>query len=188
MAIRFFPSSSLGGLNGFTQPGIPASTTRVRTHSTRSALSPTSSPLFPSSPCTDTPGASNVGGVRGRITVTLIVALLSAGCGHTGPRGVVDGSFSLPGRPAADLQRGGLNFSANEHGNGNGHTTRVDADGTYSVTLPPGSYSVIGGLSGHPGGPAAETCGATINVVVKAKSTTRADYVCDSTPATSPTP
>jgi hypothetical protein len=66
--------------------------------------------------------------------------------------------------------------------------TRVSADGTYSVTLPPGSYSVIGGLSGSPGGPAAETCGATINVVVTANSTTRADYVCDATPATSPTP
>ena len=120
--------------------------------------------------------------------MTLIAALLGAGCGHTGPRGVVDGQFSLPGRPAADLQRGGLNFSADQHGNGHGHTVRVSADGTYSVTLPPGSYSVIGGLSGKPGGSAAETCGATIDVVVTANSTTRADYVCRATPTISPTP
>ena len=120
--------------------------------------------------------------------MTLIVAVLGAGCGHAEPRGEVDGYFRLPGRPAADLQRGGLNFSANEHGNGHGHTTRVSADGTFSVTLPPGSYSVIGGLSGHPGGPPAETCGATINIVVTANSTTRADYVCLATPATSPMP
>jgi len=127
-------------------------------------------------------------GVRGRITSTLIVALLVAGCGHAGPRGVVEGYFRLPGRPAADLQRGGLNFSADKHGNGHGHTTRVSAGGTYSVTLSPGSYSVIGGLSGHPGGPAAERCGASINIVVRANSTTRADYVCRPTPTTSPTP
>ena len=73
-----------------------------------------------------------------------------------------------------------------QHGLGHGHTTRVSADGTYRVTLAPGSYSVIGGLSGSPGGPVAETCSATINVVVTADSTTRADYVCDATPATSP--
>ena len=99
---------------------------------------------------------------------------------------MVEGSFRLPGRPAADLQRGGLNFSANEHGKGHGHTVQISADGTYSVTLSPGSYSAIGGLSGNPGGPAAESCDATINVVVKANSTTRADYVCHATAATSP--
>ena len=129
-----------------------------------------------------------MGGVRGRITWALIAVLLSAGCGHPA-HGVVDGHFSLPGRPAPDLQRGGLNFSTNkQHGKGHGDTTRVSADGTYTVTLAPGSYEVIGGLSGSPGGPVAETCGATINVVVKANSTTRADYVCDATPATLPTP
>ncbi len=118
--------------------------------------------------------------------MAVIALLLGAGCGHPA-HGVVDGHFSLPGRPAADLQRGGLNFSTDEqHGLGHGHTTRVSADGTYSVTLAPGSYSVIGGLSGSPGGPVAETCSATINVVVTADSTTRADYVCDATPATSP--
>jgi hypothetical protein len=126
--------------------------------------------------------SDTLGGVRGRITSALIAALLVAGCGGAGPRGVVEGHFSLPGRPAADLQRGGLNFSANQHGEGHGHTTRVSADGTYSVTLSPGSYSVIGGLSGPP----AETCAATMNVVVTANSTTRADYVCVATPATSP--
>jgi len=120
--------------------------------------------------------------------LTLFALLLSAGCGHP-QHGVVDGQFSLPGRPAADLQRGGLNFSTNDqHGSGHGVTTPVGADGTYSVTLAPGSYSVIGGLSGSPGGPAAETCGATIKVVVKANSTTRADYVCSATPAPLPTP
>ncbi len=120
--------------------------------------------------------------------MALIAVLLSVGCGHPA-HGVVDGQFTLPGRPASDLERGGLNFSTNEqHGKGHGQTTRVSADGTYSVTLAPGSYFVIGGLSGSPGGPAAETCGATIKVVVTANSTTRADYVCDATPVTSPTP
>jgi hypothetical protein len=103
---------------------------------------------------------------------------------------MVDGTFSLPGRPTADLQRGGLNFSTNGHGNGNGHghTTRVNADGTYSVTLAAGTYSVIGALAGQAGGVAAETCDATINVTVTANSTVRADYVCHATPAVSPTP
>ena len=117
--------------------------------------------------------------------MAVIVALLVAGCGHAGPRGVVEGSFRLPGRPTADLLRGGLNFSADVHGNGHGHTTRINADGTYRVTLSAGSYSVIGGLSGGPGA-APETCAATMNVVVKANSTTRADYVCHATPVTSP--
>jgi len=118
----------------------------------------------------------------------LIAVLLMTGCGHPA-HGVVEGQFSLPGRPAADLQRGGLNFSANDqHGKGHGQTTRVKADGTYSVTLAPGSYSVIGGLSGKPGGPAAETCAATMTVVVTAHNSTRADYVCEATPVTLPSP
>jgi hypothetical protein len=121
----------------------------------------------------------------------VIAAVLTAGCGHAQSHGVVEGYFRLPGRPAADLQRGGLNFakvSEGVHGNGAGHTVRVSADGSYNVTLAPGSYSVIGGLSGHPGGPAAEKCAAAINVVVTANSTTRADYVCDAVPATSSAP
>lgn len=122
------------------------------------------------------------------MTLAVIVVQLAAGCGHTESRGVVDGYFRLPGRPAADLQRGGLNFSAGEHGHGHGHTTRVGADGKYSVTLSPGSYSVIGALSGHAGGPAPESCAATMNVVVRANSTTHADYVCRATPVTSPKP
>jgi hypothetical protein len=118
----------------------------------------------------------------------MVVALLAAGCGHTGQSGEVDGYFRLPGRPAADLQRGGLNFSTGVHGQGRGHTTRVSADGQYTITLSPGSYSVIGGLSGNPGGPGPETCAATMNVVVKANSTTHADYVCRATPVTKPKP
>ena len=117
-----------------------------------------------------------------------IVALLVAGCGHPESRGVVDGYFRLPGRPSADLQRGGLNFSTGVHGQGRGHTTRVSADGTYTITLSPGSYSVIGALSGHAGGPAPESCAATMSVVVRADSRTRADYVCRATPVTKPKP
>ena len=111
----------------------------------------------------------------------MIAALFGAGCGHAHSRGVVDGFFRLPAGPAADVQRGGLNFakaSEGVHGNGTGHTVRVSADGRYRVTLPPGSYSVIGGLSGHPRGPVPEKCAATMNVVVRANTTTRADYVC----------
>ena len=129
--------------------------------------------------------------VRRASTPILLVAVLAAGCGHAQSHGVVDGYFRLPGRPAADLQRGGLNFaktSEGVHGNGVGHTVRVSADGSYTVTLAPGSYSVIGGLSGHPGGPAPEKCAATINVVVTSNSTTRADYVCDAMPAISSAP
>jgi len=121
---------------------------------------------------------------------TAIVVLLATGCGRAASLGVVDGYFRLPGRPAADLRRGGLNFAkAGEgvHGNGNGRTVPVGADGRYTVTLSPGSYSVIGGLSGRAGGPAAEKCPATMNVVVRPSSTTRADYVCHAIPATSPT-
>ena len=117
----------------------------------------------------------------------MLAAVLLAACGSA-PRGVVDGSFRLPGRPAADLQRAGLNFSAGNHGKGHGQTAKVSADGRYTVTLRPGTYSVIGALSGHPGGPAPETCAATIHVVVTAKSTTHIDYVCRATPVTSPTP
>ena len=129
--------------------------------------------------------------VRSAITPILIAALLAAGCGHAQSRGVVDGYFRLPGRQAADLRRGGLNFAkVNEgvHGNGHGHTVRVSADGRYTVTLSPGSYSVIGALAGHPGGPAPEQCAASINVVVRASSTTRADFVCRVVPVTSPAP
>lgn len=129
--------------------------------------------------------------VRRAITPIVIAALLAAGCGHAQSRGVVDGYFRLAGGPVADLQRGGLNFAkAGEgvHGNGSGHTVRVSADGRYTVTLSPGSYSVIGALSGHPGGPAPEKCAASMSVVVRANSTTRADFVCRSMPVTAPTP
>ena len=112
------------------------------------------------------------------------IALLVAGCdsGPHGPEGVVSGQFSLPGRPAADLQRGGLNFSPGAHGHGNGRTTKVGPNGAYSISLPPGSYSVIGGLSGHSGGQPPESCAETINVVVTANSTTDADFVCHAAP------
>ena len=97
----------------------------------------------------------------------------------------------------ADVQRGGLNFLPGKgtvqrrggilgflapNGSGHGHVARVGADGRYSVTLAPGSYTVIGGLSGDPGGPAPESCDATIIVVVTAHGTTRADFVCHATP------
>ena len=117
----------------------------------------------------------------------VIVALLVAGCGDSGPQGppgVVRGHFSLPGRPAADLQRGGLNFSPGSHGDENGRTTKVSADGEYTISLPPGTYSVIGGLSGHSGA-APESCAETINVVVTANSTTNVDFVCHATPVVS---
>ena len=117
--------------------------------------------------------------------IVLIVVLLVAGCGAKSS-GVVDGHFRLPGRPAADLQRGGLNFSRGAHGSAHGDTVRVGPDSRYRVTLLPGSYSVIGALSGHPGGPVPETCAATMHVVVTAHHTTRADYVCHATPVNSP--
>ena len=118
--------------------------------------------------------------------VIVIGVVLVAGCGHGGPRGVVDGSFRLPGRQTADLQRGGLNFSTSVRGDRDGHTTKVGADGQYTVTLPPGSYSVIGGLSGQRGGPAPESCAETMSVVVTANSTTHADFVCHATPVSAP--
>jgi len=133
----------------------------------------------------------------------VVVALLVAGCGHAGPRGEVDGYFYLPGRPAADVQRGGLNFLPGSGtvqrrggilgflapgGSGHGHVARVGADGRYSVTLAPGSYTVIGGLAGHPGGPAPESCADAINVVVTAHGTTRADFVCHATPVNARSP
>ena len=129
--------------------------------------------------------------VRRAVAPIVVAALLAAGCGRPQSRGVVDGYFRLPGRPAADLQRGGLNFAkatGGVHGNGNGHTVAVSAEGAYTVTLSAGSYSVIGALSGHPGGPAPETCAETMNVVVTGNSTTRADYVCHAMPVTSPAP
>jgi hypothetical protein len=119
-----------------------------------------------------------------------LIALLGAGCGHSQSRGVVAGYFRLPGGSATDLQRGGLNFakaSEGAHGNGAGHTVQVSADGSYTVTLPSGSYSVIGALSGQPGKTASETCGSSITVVVRANSTTHADFVCHATPVTPPT-
>ena len=111
------------------------------------------------------------------------VALLVAGCnsGSYEPPGVVSGQFSLPGRSAADLQRGGLNFSPGAHGDGNGRTTKVSANGSYTISLPPGAYSVIGGLSKQSGA-AAESCAETINVVVVANGTTNADFVCHAKP------
>lgn len=98
---------------------------------------------------------------------------------------MVSGQFSLPGRAAADLQRGGLNFSLGAHGDQNGSTTKVSADGSYTISLPEGSYSVVGGLSKQPGA-AAESCAETINVVVVANRTTNADFVCHATPVANP--
>jgi hypothetical protein len=123
--------------------------------------------------------------VRKRFALTVIVVLLLAGCAAK-PTGVVDGYFRLPGKPAADLQLAGLNFSRGAHGSAHGDTTRVGADGRYTVTLVPGSYSVVGGLSGHPGGAAPERCAARINVVVTAHKTTRANFVCHATPVDAP--
>jgi hypothetical protein len=115
--------------------------------------------------------------------LVVFVALVVTGCGDSPqrPQGVVTGHFRLPGRPTADLQRGGLNFSPGSHGDGNGHTAKVDADGGYTISLPPGSYSVIGGLAKHAGA-AAESCAETINVVVTANNTTTADFVCHASP------
>jgi len=115
------------------------------------------------------------------MTVSAILVLLLGGCGAK-PTGMVDGYFRLPGRPAADLRRAGLNFSRGAHGTAHGETTRVGADGSYSVTLVPGSYSVIGALSGHADGPAPESCAAGITVIGRAHQTTRADFVCHATP------
>jgi hypothetical protein len=118
--------------------------------------------------------------VRKRITLTVIAALLLVGCSRSAPAtGTVDGQFSLPGRPATELQRAGLNFSRGAHGHGHGDTVRIDAEGRYTATLSPGSYSVIGALSGSP----PTTCAASIHVVVTAHKTTRADFVCHATPA-----
>ena len=128
--------------------------------------------------------------MRRRLTLLALVVLLGAGCGRSPARGVVAGAFRLPGGSAADLQRGGLNFakaSEGAHGNGAGHTVRVSADGSYTVTLSTGSYSVIGALSGQPGKIEPETCGGSINVVVRANTTTRVDYVCHATQVTTPT-
>jgi len=130
----------------------------------------------------------------------VFVMLLAAGCGHSTPSGTVDGSFSLPGRPAADLARGGLAFlpgNGEVHhqggilglfsGNGGGHrhTAKVAADGRYSIKLPAGSYAVIGALSGKPGGPLPETCAAQVQLVVTANHATNLDYVCQATPVDS---
>jgi hypothetical protein len=134
-----------------------------------------------------TAGKTRHMGMR-RPALVVIAALIAAGCSQAKPHGTVNGTFNLPGRSASDLQRGGLNFSIGAHGNGRGHTTAVAADGSYTVTLPPGSYSVIGALAGHPGGPAPESCAETMNIVVRAKATTRADYVCHATPMNSPKP
>jgi len=111
------------------------------------------------------------------------VVVLVAGCdsGSHEPPGVVSGQFSLPGRPAADLQRGGLNFSRGDHGDGNGRTTTVGAHGSYTISLPPGTYSVIGGLSKQAGA-AAESCAETITGVITANGTTKADFVCHASP------
>ena len=117
----------------------------------------------------------------------VIVALFVAGCGGSGaqgPHGVVTGRFRLPGRSAADLRRGGLNFSPGSHGHGNGRTAKVGADGEYTISLPPGTYSVIGGLTGQSGA-RPESCAETIDVVVTANVTTRADFVCHATPVAS---
>jgi len=129
--------------------------------------------------------------VRRVVTTVALLAMLAAGCGGSHGHGVVAGQFRLTGAPAADVARGGLNFakgSDGAHGNGNGHTVQVGADGSYSVTLSAGTYSVVGALSGRPGGPAPERCKATINVVVRSNATTRADYACEAEPATSSMP
>ncbi|MCU1396009.1 MAG: hypothetical protein JWM34_4437 [Ilumatobacteraceae bacterium] len=118
----------------------------------------------------------------------VVIGLLFSACGHPGSPGVVDGHFLLPGRSAADLQRGGLNFSVGAHGGGNSHTARVNADGSYTVSLPPGSYSVIGGLSQVPGGQPAEACDQAITVIVTANSTTTTNFECHATPVTSIAP
>ena len=123
-----------------------------------------------------------------RPALVVIAALVLARCRQAKPHGTVTGIFTLPGRSASELQRGGLNFSVGAHGNGRGHTAAVAADGSYTVTLPPGSYSVIGALSGHPAGPAPEACAETMTVIVRANATTRADYVCHATPLNSPSP
>jgi hypothetical protein len=120
--------------------------------------------------------------------MTIAVALLCAtGCG--GSHGTVTGYFRVPGGSAAEVQRGGLNFaktSEHLHGVGSGHTVQVGANGEYTVRLPSGSYSVIGALSGEQGHVASESCGAAINVTVRADSTTRVDFVCHPTPVSTP--
>jgi hypothetical protein len=141
--------------------------------------------------------------VRRLIVSVTFVAVLAGGCGHSTPNGTVEGTFSLPGRPAADLARGGLAFlpgNGEVHrqggifgflsGNrgGHRHTATVGGDGRYSVTLSAGSYAVIGALSGRPGGPVPESCAAQLHVDVTAHHTTHLDYVCQATPVDSSKP
>jgi hypothetical protein len=126
--------------------------------------------------------------VRKAFVALVTVVVLAAGCGGRS-NGVVTGTFSVPGGTPAELQRAGLNFAktgSGMHGDGYGHTVRVNRDGSYTVTLPSGSYSVIGALAGHLGRVESETCGAGINVTVRANLTTRADFVCHATPVTTP--
>lgn len=114
----------------------------------------------------------------------VFVLLLTVACSHARAHGVVQGHFVLPGRAASDVQRGGLNFaSGDSHGNGEGHTARVNSDGSYSISLPAGSYSVIGALSGEQAGPVPESCAETLTVTVTAGATTDLDFVCHAAPS-----
>jgi hypothetical protein len=135
-------------------------------------------------------GSSSLFDAPKAIMLFAIAVVLAAGCSHSHSDGTVAGYFRLSGGSRAELLRGGLNFARTSeglHGNGSGQTVRVRVNGSYTVTLPTGAYSVIGGLSGQPGRVPRERCSAAIIVMVRAHSTTHADYVCHALPVTTPT-
>jgi hypothetical protein len=134
------------------------------------------------------------------IGVALIVSILAAGCGvstagqtgTSGPTGTVQGIFEIAGGPAIPKTNGLITTPTSpisgivSFTDASGHTTDVTtgSDGTFSVRLPAGKYTVTGltptiqMLGGTSSPVAYEPCGPPVTAVVRASQTSKISVIC----------
>lgn len=99
--------------------------------------------------------------------------LLLAGCTGSPGSGTLTGHFSAVGGPAPGSMRP-MRGSVTADGPGGRHVVTTASDGSYRLTLPPGTYSVTAKVPGGTG-----PCQADAPVVITRGTTSRADVICD---------
>ncbi|NJC70068.1 carboxypeptidase regulatory-like domain-containing protein [Planosporangium thailandense] len=107
----------------------------------------------------------------------VVAALLGlAGCTGSPGTGTLTGRFAASGGPLGLAGTAGprpLHGSVTVEGPGGRHVVATGSDGSYRLTLPPGTYSVTAEVPGGTG-----PCQADRPVTVTSGRTSRADVVC----------
>jgi hypothetical protein len=120
-------------------------------------------------------------------TAVLVGVLLAAtGCSDHESTGTVIGQYRLTGGPAPGVNRalqgtiwayaGSIELSELDQAMAVAHV-RTDASGNFTMSLKPGSYSLVG-AQGSSGSVNADSCGAPVLVSITASTQTTGNLVC----------